>query len=99
MTTRRVVDVLPLAIEEAREARHYYLSKSSVAEEAFRIQRERFNEGALSATDLLDAETEVARSRLGYANARYEYYIALVALARATGQLPDAVMAAGGKVK
>lgn len=40
MTTRRVVDVLPLAIEEAREARHYYLSKSSVAEEAFRKELE-----------------------------------------------------------
>jgi len=70
-----------------------------VAEEAFRIQRERFTEGALSATDLLDAETEVARSRLGYANARYEYYIALVALARATGQLPDTVVSGNGRVE
>ena len=33
---RRVVDVLPQAIEEAREARDYYLSKSAAAEEAFR---------------------------------------------------------------
>ncbi len=40
MTTRRVVDVLPRAIEEAREARRYYLSKSAVAEEAFRKELE-----------------------------------------------------------
>ena len=36
MTVRRVVDVLPQAIDEAREARNYYFSKSAVAEEAFR---------------------------------------------------------------
>ncbi len=37
---RRVVDVLPQAIEEAREARDYYLSKSAAAEEAFRKELE-----------------------------------------------------------
>ena len=40
MTTRRVVDVLPQAIDEAREARDYYLSKSAAAEEAFRKELE-----------------------------------------------------------
>ena len=38
---RRVVDVLPQAIEEAREARDYYLSKTAAAEEAFRSELER----------------------------------------------------------
>lgn len=37
---RRVVDVLPLAVQEAREARDYYLSKSAAAEEAFRKELE-----------------------------------------------------------
>jgi hypothetical protein len=37
---RRVVDVLPQALEEAREARDYYLSKSAAAEEAFRKELE-----------------------------------------------------------
>ena len=37
---RRVVDVLPQAIDEAREARNYYLSKSAAAEEAFRRELE-----------------------------------------------------------
>ena len=40
MTKRHVVDVLPQAIEEAREARNYYLSKSPAAEEAFRKELE-----------------------------------------------------------
>jgi plasmid stabilization system protein ParE len=40
MTMRRVVDVLPQALEEAREARDYYLSKSAAAEEAFRKELE-----------------------------------------------------------
>ena len=39
-TMRRVVDVLPQAIDEAREARNYYLSKSAAAEEAFRKELE-----------------------------------------------------------
>ena len=37
---RRVVDELPRAIDEAREARDYYLSKSTAAEEAFRRELE-----------------------------------------------------------
>ena len=37
---RRVVDVLPQAIDEAREARNYYLTKSAAAEEAFRKELE-----------------------------------------------------------
>ena len=40
MTMRRVVDVLPQAIDEAHEARDSYLSKSSTAEEAFRREVE-----------------------------------------------------------
>jgi plasmid stabilization system protein ParE len=35
-----VVDVLPQAIDEAREARNYYVSKSAAAEEAFRKELE-----------------------------------------------------------
>ena len=37
---RRVVDVLPQAIDETREARNYYLTKSAAAEEAFRKELE-----------------------------------------------------------
>jgi plasmid stabilization system protein ParE len=41
MPMRHVVDVLPEAVDEAREARDYYLSKSVRVEEAFRREVER----------------------------------------------------------
>nr|HEX4317751.1 TolC family protein [Kofleriaceae bacterium] len=58
------------------------------AEEAMRLQRVRFDAGAATVTDVLDAQTDVARGRLQAANARYDYYLGLVALARAMGDLP-----------
>ena len=38
--TRRLVDILPQAVEEGRQAREFYLSKSSAVEEAFRLELE-----------------------------------------------------------
>lgn len=63
----------------------------TAAEEAYRIQNARFEQGAATTTDLLDAETEVARARLGVIIARYDYLVALVALARAIGESPSSV--------
>ncbi len=60
------------------------------AEEAYRLQKVRFDAGASTTTDVLDAETDVARGRLQFAVARYDYYVALVALARAMGDIPSA---------
>lgn len=39
--TRRIVDLLPEAIADARTARDYYLSKSPQVEESFRHELER----------------------------------------------------------
>jgi outer membrane protein TolC len=63
-------------------------TQQQAAEEAYRLQQVRFEAGASTATDVLDAETEVARARLAAAVARYDYFIAMVALARAIGDLP-----------
>ncbi len=60
----------------------------TAAEEAMRLQRVRFDAGAATVTDVLDAQTEVARGRLQAADARYDYYLGVVALARAMGDLP-----------
>jgi plasmid stabilization system protein ParE len=38
--TRRLVDILPQAVEEGRQARAFYLSKSPAVEEAFRQELE-----------------------------------------------------------
>ncbi len=61
----------------------------TTAEEATRLQKVRFDNAASTTTDVLDAETDVARARLGFASARYEYYLSLVALARSVGDLPS----------
>ena len=59
------------------------------ADEALRLQKARFDAGASTTTDVLDAETEAARARLRLAMARYDYYLALVKLARGVGDLPQ----------
>ncbi len=62
--------------------------QQQTAEEAYRLQKVKLDNAAATTTDVLDAETDVARSRLSSANARYDYYLALVGLARAVGDLP-----------
>jgi outer membrane protein len=65
-------------------------SSLEAAEEAHRIQTVRYGAGAATTTDVLDAEAEVTRARSGYAQARYDYYLAQAGLARAVGRLPSA---------
>lgn len=61
------------------------------AQEAWRLQSIRFEGGDATTTDVLEAEAELARARGQQVLARYEYYLSLVALARAVGELPTAV--------
>jgi outer membrane protein TolC len=60
------------------------------AEEAYRIQSIRYGQGATTTTDVIVAEADVSRARSGYAQARYDYYLAQTVLARAVGRLPSA---------
>jgi outer membrane protein TolC len=64
-------------------------TQQQTAEEAYRLQQVRFDAGASTTTDVLDAETDVARARLAATVARYEYFVTMVALARAIGDLPQ----------
>jgi len=64
------------------------------AEEAYRLQQVKFKEGAATTTDVLDAESEVARARSQATIGRYQYLIAWMALVRAVGQVPEAPAAA-----
>lgn len=80
---RRVVDA-----QAAHEMLGVAKSGLVAAEEAQRIQTARFEQGAATTTDVLDAETDLLRARSGMANARYEYFIAQAALSRALGRLP-----------
>jgi outer membrane protein len=63
--------------------------QQQTAEEAYRLQKVKLDNAAATTTDVLDAETDVARARLALATARYDYYLALVSLARAVGDLPN----------
>jgi outer membrane protein TolC len=63
-------------------------TQQQTAEEAYRLQKVKFDAAAATTTDVLDAEIDVARARLGFAVARYDYYLALVGLARSVGDLP-----------
>lgn len=102
MAAGRMADALRVEVRRsARQARAAYDALDvaraglAAAEEAFRIQEARFQEGATTTTELLQAETEVVEARVGYANARHAYFLQLAALARATGQLPDALLPTG----
>ena len=64
-------------------------TQEQTAEEALRLQKVRFDNAAATTTDVLDAQTDAARARLAFATARFDYYRALVALARAVGDLPS----------
>ncbi len=63
-------------------------TQQQAAEEAYRLQKVKLDAGAATTTDVLDAQTEVARARLVLANERLEYYVSLIALARSIGDLP-----------
>ena len=62
--------------------------QQETAAEAYRLQKVRFDAAAATATDVLDAQNDVAKARLAFAVARYDYYLAVVGLARAVGDLP-----------
>lgn len=81
---RRVLDA-----RTAFESLGVAKSGLAAAEEAHRLQSVRFAQGDAATTDVLDAETDLARARTSYTSTRYEYYLALLALARATGDAPQ----------
>ena len=57
------------------------------ARESLRLARERYEAGAGTVTDLLDAQTDLARSLALQVQADWEYYLAKAALQRAQGDL------------
>lgn len=64
-------------------------SSQEAAEETHRIQTLRYTEGTANTTDVIESETDLYRARAGYAQSRYDYYLAQAALARAVGLIPS----------
>lgn len=60
----------------------------AAAAETQRLQATRFQHGAATTIEVLDAETALANARSQSAIARYQYLVAWMALSRAVGELP-----------
>jgi outer membrane protein TolC len=69
------------------------------AEEAYRVQRELFNNGRGTSTTLTDAETDLTRARLTLLNAKADARIARIRLDHALGRdvRPASVATGGGQ--
>lgn len=65
------------------------------AQEAYRIVGAKYAAQASTTKDLLDAQLALTRAELLRSNALYGWYLARAALARALGEPPPAVLAAG----
>lgn len=73
-----------------RKALAIHDSALAAAEEAYRLQTLKIDAGLATATDVIDAEAEVARARAQATIARYQYLISWMAVVRAVGQVPAA---------
>ncbi len=58
----------------------------TTAEESFRLTRASYQAGEGTNTEVLDARTALSRARANYAQALFDYDVALAALRRATGE-------------
>jgi outer membrane protein TolC len=79
-----------LAAKTAFDSLDAARTQQQTAEEAYRLTKVRFDNAAATTTDVLDSEDEVSRARLRFTVTRYDYYLALVALARSVGDVPRA---------
>ena len=61
----------------------------SYAAEALRIVQDRYHEGLTTITEVLRAETALARARLNLLAARYDHYVGYASVLLATGALTD----------
>lgn len=61
----------------------------SHATEALRIVQDRYQEGLTTITEVLRAETALAKARMNLLGARYDYYIGYANVLLTTGQLND----------
>jgi outer membrane protein len=74
-----------LKLREAEENIAVALKAIDQAEENYRINLESFRVSTATSTDLLDAETLLAQTRLNYYTGLFDYNLALAALERAIG--------------
>ncbi|MBE9521385.1 MAG: TolC family protein [Proteobacteria bacterium] len=90
----KTFDTITLQVREAyldikETAINIQLTKKAIehAEEDFRINESRYKAQLSTSTDVLDAQTRLTTAKINYYNALYNYQIAIMRLAWATGTL------------
>lgn len=78
-----------LTVQEWKEAVEVARASIEQAVENFRITEERFREHVTTTTEVLDAQTMLARAQFNYFSALSNYHIALADLERAMGVLEE----------
>ena len=91
------VDRRLLEARAAHESLAVAKSGLTAAEEASRIQAVRFEQGAATTTDVLDADVALTQARSSFATARFDYYLAVAGVARAVGVVPGPAWLQTGK--
>ena len=89
LKVREDVWVAQTKLKESHEATQASEAVVSDAKESMRMTRERYEAGAATATDLLDAQTTLARAEYVLVEARWSYFSARAALDRAMGTILD----------
>jgi outer membrane protein len=89
LKVREEVWVAQTKLKEFREATQASEAVVRDARESMRMTRERYEAGVATATDLLDAQTTLARAEYLLVEARWSYFSARAALHRAMGTILD----------
>lgn len=86
-SVRQQVWTAHLNVRESAEALNQARAMLADARESLRLTRARYEAGAGTFTDLIDAETSLSHSEFVVVNSRMDFRVALAAFHRATGEL------------
>ncbi len=75
-----------LGVELANESRRLAEQTAESAQEDFNLAQEKYNLGAATILDLLDAQASLTRAQTDRVNALYDQYVAVARLENATGR-------------
>lgn len=99
---KQLIDTISLEVEQAylslnEAGERVSLTREAMeqAEENYRITRQKFSEGLLSNTEVLDAATALTRAGVEFVNAQSDFRIAKAYMDRATGERTTQVSSTG----
>jgi len=83
------VKVSLLSLQDATERLDVASKSVSLAEEALRLAKVRYDAGISALVEVTDAEAAYTRARIGLVNAKYDYATAVAGLEKATATQPE----------